>query len=51
MPHLRIGFAPTLVGGKTQKELDAYIAGDDPQRQKAYVMPELIDYLTKPLTG
>src|ERR1700680_1668193 len=50
MPHLRLGFTPTPVGGKTQKELDAYVAGNDPVTKKP-MMPELIDYLTKPLTA
>ena len=50
MPHLRLGFTPTPVGGKTQKELDAYVAGNDPVTRKP-MMPELIDYLTKPLTA
>jgi hypothetical protein len=49
MPHLRIAFTPTPVGGKTQKELDEYVAGNDPVSKKP-MMPELVDFLTKPLT-
>ena len=50
MPHLRLGYTPTPVGGKTQKELDAYVAGNDPVTKKP-MMPELIDFLTQPLTA
>ena len=49
MPYLRLAFTHTPVAGKTRKELDAYIAGDDPVTGKPF-MPEVIDYLTKPLT-
>ena len=49
MPGLRLAFTPTPVGGKTRKELDAYIAGDDPVTKRPF-MPEIVDYLTKPLT-
>jgi len=38
------------VGGKTQKELDAYIAGNDPVSKKP-LMPEMIAFLTQPLTA
>ena len=50
MPHLRLAFTPTPVGGKTQKELDAYIAGNDPVTKKP-IMPEMIAYLTRPLNA
>ena len=50
MPHLRLGYTPTPVGGKTQKELDAYVNGNDPVT-KPPMMPELIAYLTTPLTA
>jgi len=49
MPGLRLAFTPTPVGGKTRAELDAYIAGDDPVTKRPF-MPEIVDYLTKPLT-
>lgn len=48
MPHLRLAFTPTPVGGKTQKELDAYVAGDDPVSKQPF-MQEIIGDLTRPL--
>jgi hypothetical protein len=48
MPALRLAFTPTPVGGKTQKELDAYIAGNDPVTKRPF-MQEIADYLTRPL--
>ena len=48
MPALRLVFTPTPVGGKTRKELDAYIAGDDPVTKKPF-MQEVADDLTRPL--
>src|ERR1700691_4128257 len=49
MPNLRLAFTHTPVGGKTRKELDAYIAGDDPITKRPF-MPEIAAYLTQPLT-
>jgi hypothetical protein len=48
MPALRLAFTRTPVGGKTRKELDGYIAGDDPLTKKPF-MQEIADYLTRPL--
>jgi hypothetical protein len=48
MPHLRLVFTPTPVGGKTAKELDAYIAGNDPVT-KVPLMKEITEDLTRPL--
>jgi len=48
MPALRLAFTHTPVGGKTRKELDAYIAGDDPVTKKPF-MEEITGYLTQPL--
>jgi len=48
MPALRLAFTHTPVGGKTRKELDAYIAGDDPVTKRPF-MEEIKDYLTRPL--
>ena len=48
MPNLRLAFTHTPVGGKTRKELDAYIAGEDPVSKRPF-MEELKDYLTRPL--
>ena len=48
MPALRLALTPTPVGGKTRKELDAYIAGDDPVTKQPF-MREIVDYLTRPL--
>jgi len=48
MPALRLVFTPTPVGGKTRKELDAYIAGSDPVTKKPF-MQEVVDDLTRPL--
>ncbi len=48
MPALRLVFTPTPVGGKTRKELDAYIAGNDPVTKKPF-MQEVVDDLTRPL--
>ena len=48
MPALRLAFTPTPVGGKTRKELDAYIAGNDPVTKQPF-MQEIADYMTRPL--
>jgi len=48
MPALRLALTHTPVGGKTRKELDAYIAGDDPVTKQPF-MQEIVDYLTRPL--
>jgi hypothetical protein len=48
MPGLRLAFTHTPVGGKTRKELDAYIAGEDPVTKRPF-MQEIADYLTRPL--
>jgi hypothetical protein len=48
MPALRLVFTPTPVGGKTRKELDAYIAGNDPVTKQPF-MKEVVDQLTRPL--
>jgi hypothetical protein len=48
MPALRLAFTHTPVGGKTRKELDAYIAGDDPVTRQPF-MQEVAGYLTQPL--
>ena len=48
MPALRLAFTPTPVGGKTRKELDEYIAGDDPVTKRPF-MQEIADYLTRSL--
>jgi hypothetical protein len=48
MPALRLAFTPTPVGGKTPKELAAYIAGKDPVTKKP-LMEEIISHLTRPL--
>lgn len=48
MPALRLVFTPTPVGGKTRKELDAYIAGNDPVTKRPF-MQEVVDDLTRPL--
>lgn len=48
MPSLRLAFTPTPVGGKTRKELDEYIAGDDPVTKRPF-MQEIADYLTRSL--
>ena len=49
MPYVRLAFTHTPVAGKTRKESRGHIAGDDPITGKPF-MPEVIDYLTKPLT-
>ena len=49
MPALRLAFTPTPVGGKTRKELDLYIAGNDPVTKRPF-MEEIEDYLTRPLS-
>jgi hypothetical protein len=49
MPALRLAFTHTPVGGKTRKELDEYIAGDDPVTKRPF-MAEITAYLTQPLT-
>ena len=48
MPALRLVFTHTPVGGKTRKELDAYIAGDDPVTKQPF-MKEVVDQLMRPL--
>ncbi len=48
MPALRLAFTHTPVGGKTRKELDAYIAGDDPVTKQPF-MAEIVGDLTRPL--
>jgi hypothetical protein len=48
MPNLRLAFTHTPVGGKTRKELDAYIAGEDPVTKRPF-MQEIAGYLTQPL--
>jgi hypothetical protein len=48
MPALRLAFTHTPVGGKTRKELDAYIAGDDPVTKQPF-MEEIVGDLTRPL--
>jgi hypothetical protein len=48
MPALRLAFTHTPVGGKTRKELDAYIAGEDPVTKQPF-MQEIAGYLTRPL--
>jgi hypothetical protein len=48
MPALRLVFTHTPVGGKTRKELDAYIAGEDPVTKRPF-MEEIKDDLTRPL--
>jgi hypothetical protein len=50
MPALRLVFTHTPVGGKTRKELDAYIAGDDPVNKRPF-MAEIVDDLTRPLNA
>jgi len=48
MPALRLALTHTPVGGRTRKELDPYIAGDDPVTKRP-LMREIEDYLTRPL--
>jgi hypothetical protein len=48
MPALRLAFTPTPVGGKTPRELAAYIAGNDPVTNKP-LMEEILGHLTRPL--
>ena len=48
MPALRLAFTPTPVGGKTARELAAYVAGDDPVSKKP-LMKEIVEHLTRPL--
>jgi hypothetical protein len=50
MPHERITFTPHPVAGKTPEELRAYVEGNDPVSGKP-MMPEIIDYLTRPLSA
>ena len=49
MPLLRLSFTPTPVGGKTSAELAAYVSGNDPVTKQP-LMPEIIGYLTRPLS-
>jgi hypothetical protein len=48
MPHVRLAFTPTPVGGKTREELWSYVNGKDPVSEQAF-MAEIVDYLTRPL--
>jgi hypothetical protein len=48
MPALRLVYTPTPVGGKTRKDLDAYIAGNDPVTKMPF-MQEVVNQLTRPL--
>ncbi len=48
MPSLRLAFTPTPVGGKTPRELAAYIRGSDPVTKKP-LMEEILGHLTRPL--
>jgi hypothetical protein len=48
MPALRLAFTPTPVGGKTPRELAAYIAGNDPVTKQP-LMKEILEHLTRPL--
>jgi len=48
MPALRLAFTPTPVGGKTPKELAAYIAGNDPVTKQP-LMKEILEHLIRPL--
>ena len=48
MPHLRLAFTPTPVGGKTREELWDYVNGYDPVSEHA-LMAEIVDDLTRPL--
>ena len=50
MPHERITFTPHPVASKTPEELRAYVEGNDPITGKP-MMPEIIDYLTRPLSA
>jgi hypothetical protein len=50
MPHLRQVFTPHPVGGKTAKELAAYLVNPDPVSGKQ-IMKEIIDDLTAPLSA
>jgi hypothetical protein len=50
MPYLRLAYTYTPVAGKTAAELKAYINGNDPVSNRP-LMPEIIDFLTKPLTA
>ncbi len=48
MPALRLAFTPTPVGGRTPKELAAYIRGNDPVTKQP-LMQEILGHLTRPL--
>ena len=48
MPHLRLAFTPTPVGGKTPKELWDYTNGHDPVTKQP-LMEEIVGHLTRPL--
>ncbi len=50
MPHLRQVFTPHPVGGKTEKELAAYLINPDPVSH-IQIMKEIVDDLTTPLVG
>src|SRR6204780_5427728 len=50
MPHLRQVFTPHPVGGKSEKELAAYLINPDPVSQKQ-IMKEIVDDLTVPLSA
>ena len=48
MPHLRLAFTPTPVGGKTREELWDYVNGHDAVSGQP-LMAGIVDYLTRPL--
>ena len=50
MPHLRFAFVPQPVMGKSPAELRGYVDGADAITGRPF-MQEVIDALTKPLTG
>ena len=50
MPHERITFTPHPVASKTPEELRGYVEGNDPVTGRP-MMPEIIDYLTRPLSA
>ena len=48
MPHLRLTFTPTPVGGKTREELWDYVNGHNPVSKKP-LMEEIVGHLTRSL--
>jgi hypothetical protein len=48
MPHLRLTFTPTPVGGKTRAELWDYVNGHSPVTKKP-LMEEIVGHLSRPL--